>query len=77
MLDTCTGAGTTGAGSPAGGSVREGARRGTPAPAPAAGDGAAAAFRKAANASCPALPVGVGTHREHGRLVEHPEAAAA
>ncbi|MFJ2900102.1 hypothetical protein ACIO87_35180 [Streptomyces sp. NPDC087218] len=77
MLDTYTGNGTTGAGSPAGGSVREGVRRGAHAPASAAGDGAAAAFRKAANASSPALPVRAGTHREHGRLVERPEAAAA
>ncbi|MFF3396766.1 hypothetical protein ACFYW1_38355 [Streptomyces sp. NPDC002669] len=77
MLDTYTGNGTTEAGSPAGGSVREGARRGAHAPAPAVGDGAAAAFRKAVNASCPTLPVRLGTHREHGRLVERPEAAAA
>ncbi|MET9921770.1 hypothetical protein ABZZ04_32545 [Streptomyces sp. NPDC006435] len=74
MLDTATGNGTTGTGSPIDGTVREGARRGTRAPVLAVGDGAPGS-RKAVSAPHPTAPA--AARRGHGRPVERPEAVAA
>ncbi|MER5500984.1 MULTISPECIES: hypothetical protein [unclassified Streptomyces] len=74
MLDTTTGNGTTGTGSPVDGIVREAARRGAHVPALAVGDGAPD-FRRVTNAPRPAGRT--GARRGRGRLVGRPEEAAA